>query len=437
MKLARLIAVCAAPFFLSSATAAQPSAAMFRSDAAHLGVFQSAAPTLHSVRWRYHVNGSFISSPAVADGIVFVGGSDGNISAVRSDDGSLVWHFHTRGPVTSSPAVWNATLYAASLDGFVYALDALSGKLRWRFETGGERRFTAPGIHGIIPKNEMMPDPFDLFISSPAIDNGTLYIGSGDHNVYAIDATTGALRWKFTTGDVVHASPAIAGGVVYIGSFDRYFYALDAATGALRWKFLTGDDRVIHNQIGIVGSAAVADGIVYFGCRDSHLYALDARDGALLWKHDEHGSWVIGSPALYDGVVYFTTSDEHIFFALDAKTGRERFRSKYGTFAYSSPSIAGGVAYYGVFDGLLYGVDARTGKTLATFETDGARKNRRTHLDARGALDLNGFYPNGTLNGIIVGLDRIFELGSIVGAPAIADGTLYIGSGDGTLYAIR
>jgi outer membrane protein assembly factor BamB len=369
--------------------------------------------------------------------MVFVGGSDGNISAVRSDNGSLVWHFHTTGPVTSSPAVWNATLYAASLDGFVYALDARSGKLKWRFETGGERRFTAPGIHGIIPKNEMMPDPFDLFISSPAIDNGTLYIGSGDHNVYAIDATTGALRWKFATGDVVHASPAIAGGVLYIGSFDRYFYALDAATGTLRWKFLTGDDRVIHNQIGIVSSAAVAGGIVYFGCRDSHLYALDARDGALLWKHDEHGSWVIGSPALYDGAVYFTTSDEHIFFALDAKTGGERFRSKYGTFAYSSPSVAGGTVYYGVFDGLLYGVDARTGKTLATFETDGARKNRRAHLDAHGALDLNGFYPNGTLNGVIIGLDRIFELGSIVGAPAIADGTLYVGSGDGTLYAIR
>ncbi|MBV9149904.1 MAG: PQQ-like beta-propeller repeat protein, partial [Candidatus Eremiobacteraeota bacterium] len=248
-------AACAAPV-----ASTEPTTAMFRGNAAHLGVYDSMAPTLHSIRWRFRAKGNLISSPAVADGMVFVGSSDGNIYAVRTSNGARVWKSQTKGPVSSSPAVWNATVYAASVDGAVYAVNALNGKLKWRFDTAGERRFTALGIHGIIPKNEMMPDPFDMFISSPVIDNGTLYIGSGDHNVYALDATTGALRWKFTTGDVVHASPAVSGGVVYVGSFDRYFYALDAATGALRWKFLTGDDQAIHNQIGIVSSAAVADG---------------------------------------------------------------------------------------------------------------------------------------------------------------------------------
>jgi eukaryotic-like serine/threonine-protein kinase len=434
----RLLTVaCMASLFVAPAGAAEPSTAMFRADAAHLGVYDSSAPTLRSVRWRFHVNASLISSPAVADGMVYVGSSDGKIYAIKRSDGTSVWHFQTQGPVSSSPAVWNGIVYGASVDGYVYALDAPTGQLKWRFKTEGERRFTAPGIHGIIPKTEMMPDPYDLFISSPTIDNGTLYIGSGDHNVYAIDAATGSLRWKFATGDVVHASPAVSEGVVYIGSWDRYLYALDAATGAVRWKFLTGDDQVIHNQIGIVSSAAIADGVVYFGGRDSKLYALDARDGSLRWKHDEHGSWVIASPAIYDGAVYFTTSDERIFFALDAKTGGERFRAKYGAFAYSSPSIAGGVAYYGTFDGVLYGIDAKTGKIVATFESDGARKNRAVHLDAHGDLDVDGFYPDPTLNGIIIGLDRIFTLGSIVGAAAISDGTLYVSSTDGTLYALQ
>ena len=69
----------------------------------------------------------------------------------------------------------------------------------------------------------MMPDPYDVFLSSPAVWNGTVYVGSGDHNVYAIDAQSGALRWKFVTGNIVHASPAVADGIVYIGSWDRYF----------------------------------------------------------------------------------------------------------------------------------------------------------------------------------------------------------------------
>ncbi len=169
--------------------------------------------------------------------------------------------------------------YFNSLDGNFYALDSTTGKLAWKFQTGGERRFTAPGIHGIRPKTEMMPDPFDVFLSSPAIANGVVYFGSGDHYVYALDAATGALKWKFLTGDVVHASPAVADGVVYIGSWDRFLYALNGESGTMLWRFETGDDKEIYNHVGIAGSAAVAKGTVYFGCRDGHFFAIDAKAG--------------------------------------------------------------------------------------------------------------------------------------------------------------
>jgi len=86
---------------------------------------------------------------------------------------------------------------------------------------------------------------------------------------------------------VVHASPAIADGTLFVGSWDSYFYALDVANGKEKWKFKTGEDHEIYNQVGIQSSAAVADGIVYFGCRDSNLYALDARTG------DKSGSTTI------------------------------------------------------------------------------------------------------------------------------------------------
>ena len=103
------------------------------------------------------------------------------------------------------------------------------GKLRWKFATDGERRFTAPGIHGAIATHRADARSVRRV---PLFSGGrwqaSVYFGSGDHHVYAVDAGSGALRWKFETGNVVHASPAVADGVVYIGSWDRNLYALNA-----------------------------------------------------------------------------------------------------------------------------------------------------------------------------------------------------------------
>ena len=64
----------------------------------------------------------------------------------------------------------------------------------------------------------------------------------------------------FKTGDVVHSSPALLDGTVFIGSWDTYLYALDAATGKEKWRFKTGEDHETYNQVGIQGSPAVAGG---------------------------------------------------------------------------------------------------------------------------------------------------------------------------------
>jgi outer membrane protein assembly factor BamB len=423
--------------WLCTASALANQSATFRADPAHTGVYDSAAPALSKVKWRFHTRGKIFSTPAVANGLVYVGSYDGNLYAVRVADGSRAWAFKTHGPVTSSPAVSNGLVYFLSVDGNAYAVGASDGRERWHFTTGGERRFIAPGIHGMIPRSEPMPDPFDLFLSSPLVAAQTVYFGCGDNYVYALDASNGALRWKFKTGNVVHASPAYDRGTIYIGSWDRNLYALDAATGKVRWKFQTGDDRTIYNQVGIAGSAAVSGDTVYFGARDSFFYALRATTGALRWKHDEHGSWVIASPAVSGGNVYYATSDEKRFWALDAATGRERFKADYGMFAFSSPAIASDTAYFGTFDGRLYGVNLRTGRVSARFSTDGSRKNLAAHLDANGEVDLKTFYTDNTFEGGVAGVDRIFSVGSIVGSPAIADGVLYVGSTDGTLYALE
>src|SRR6185295_10011288 len=152
-----------------------------------------------------------------------------------------------------------------------------------------------------------------------------VYFGSGDQNIYALDATTGAQKWVFPTGDVVHASPAVVDGVVYIGSWDRNVYAIDAASGREKWRYTTGNDTTIYNQIGIASSAAVVGDVVLVGGRDGKFHAIDRATGKEKWFCDNKGGWTIASPAVRGGVVYFPTSDGTRFKALDIATGTPKF----------------------------------------------------------------------------------------------------------------
>jgi eukaryotic-like serine/threonine-protein kinase len=418
-----------------AAVAADP--VMFRGDPAHSGVYASTvAPGISVVKWKLKTGARIISSPVVTAGTVYIGSADQNLYAVNATDGALRWKFSAQGPVNSSPAVAEGLVYFGSLDGNFYAVDSETGKVRWQFKTAGEQRFTAPGIHGAIPRTERMPDPFDVFLSSPAVADGVVYFGSGDHHVYALDARSGALRWKFATGNVVHASPAVSDGLVFIGSWDRYLYALDAKTGQPVWKFQTGDDTETYNQIGIASSAAVGGGVVYFGCRDGHFYAIDAKTGVEKWQHDNKKGWVIASPALRDGLVYFPTSDGTRFKALDAATGRLRFDMENKAISFSSPAIAAGAIYFGSSDGWLHAIDAATGRVRAEFQTDGSKQNASKYIDAQGKINSSALYPDFTLDGIFIGLDRMFSLGSILSSPVVSDGVVFVGSTDGHLYAL-
>jgi outer membrane protein assembly factor BamB len=413
-------------------------ATMFRNGPAHTGVYQdSGIATFTAVKWRFHTEGKIIGSPAIVGRAAYVGSTDGNVYAVDLDRGTMRWKFATKGRVTSSPAVAGGLVYVESYDGNLYALDATKGTLAWKFATAGERRFAATHLHGVLPVAERMPDPFDIYLSSPAVWQGSVYFGSGDGNIYALDAVTGKLKWTYRTGDVVHASPAIANGLLYIGSWDSYFYALDAHTGALVWRFRTGQDTVIHNQVGIQSSAAIADGVVYFGCRDAQLYALDARTGAKKWSFDNQGSWVVSSPAVRDGTVYFGTSDSRHVWALDAKTGKPVFSLPTRWYIFGSPALAGNWLYVGSWDGTLTAIDLTTHKPVWVYATDASRANLPPHLTKDGAIDFDGPNVEPFYDEMVAAVEQHFTVGSIVSSPVVADHVLYVGSADGNLYAIR
>ncbi len=402
--------------------------ATFHGNLAHTGVYESPGPTQPPrLQWAFKTDGPVIGTPAVANGVVFFGSTDGKLYAVDEETGRQKWQYPTLAarPVTSSPAVANGLVYVGGFDGVLYAVN--------------ERRLEAKRLHGYAPAAQTIPDSWDLYTSSPAVSNGRVYVGSGDGNVYALDAQSGAVQWKFATGDIVHASPAIANNTVYIGSWDSHLYALDAETGQEKWRFKAGEDAFIHNQQGFQSSPTVADGTVYVGCRDGHVYALDAANGRKKWDYPTSKGWVNSTPAVRGGLVYAGTSDGYRFLALDARTGRLRLSLDAKGAVFSSPGLAGGLAYVGVSNGKLLAIDATTGKLVWEFQTESARRDPLKVLKPDSGLNNAVIYAPyfHDYQDMVLAFYRVFSVGAIWSSPVIDQGTVFFGSTDGSLYALH
>ena len=421
---------------ISSAALAQ---ATFHGNAARTGVYAATGPIqAPTVQWTFKAAGPIVTSPAIADGVVYIGSLSGHLYAIDQQTGQQKWQFKSSRPIASSATVADGTLYFVSSAGSIVALDIATGQPRWTYATEYERKFEAKNLHGYPSPAQTIPDAWDVFTSSPAVANGKVYFGSGDGNVYAVDARSGVLQWKFATQDVVHASPAVAGNTVYIGSWDGHLYAIDAETGQQKWVFQGGQDPAIHNQVGFQSSPAVADGTVYVGSRDAHVYALDAATGRRKWDYPTSKSWVNGTPAVRDGVVYVGTSDSSRFMALDARTGRLRFNFDARAYIFSSAALAGSLAYFGSHNGKLYAVDANTGVAAWEFQTDGSKRDPMQILNPDGSLDPASFAPVfGDFQDMYVDFYRFVSVGAIMGSPAVDQGVVYVGSMDGNLYALR
>lgn len=229
-------------------------------------------------------------SPTVADGIVYVPVYT-SLYALDARTGALIWQQAT-GPTNGSPAVVNGLVYTGSAGGTMYALNARTGASVWQ-------------------STVLSAD------SSPAVFNGVVYVNCYDFQnhegvVYALNALTGAFIWRYELGPLSNpdSAPAVANGIVYESS-DYDVTALDAGTGVVHWKVTTG--------YGYGQSApAVANGVVYLGSALAHdvrpILALDAGTGAVLWRYaveDPHPN--LSSPVVANSVLYVGTADGYLF----------------------------------------------------------------------------------------------------------------------------
>ncbi len=232
--------------------------------------------------WTALTGGSITSSPAVANGVVYVGSSDGKLYAFDAATGTQKWAVPTGSAIYSSPAVLDGVVYVGSEDGKLYAFNVQTSATLWTAST-----------------------KFSSIDSSPAVANGVVYIGSGEGKLYAFNVQTGATLWTGSTGGKVDSSPAVADGVVYVGSYDGRLYAFNGQTGATLWTGSTGG--------AIDSSPTVANGVVYVGSKDDKLYAFNAQTGVMLWARSTGGGIDFSSPAVANGVVYVGSGDGKLY----------------------------------------------------------------------------------------------------------------------------
>ncbi len=263
----------------------------------------------------------------------------------------------------------------------------------------------------IVGFNQGSPNPFSK-------SNGT---------IYALDAATGTMKWKFADTVIIYSEPTIANGLLYCSDANGNIFSIDVNTGNVVWNYSTSPTQFDQSN------PTVANNILYICGADSTLYAMNALSGSLIWKY--YYAW--GSPTVSNGVVYCVSTGIQ---AVDANTGIEKWKtypsSDTSRSFPSNPSIVNGILYVGCTDRNLYALDANSGATLWTFNTGDVVETSPSVV--------NGIVYLSAADGTVYALDAktgqqvwsFYTGNSISSSPTINNGILYFGCNNQYLYAL-
>ncbi len=271
-----------------------------------------------TLKWRFPAGGGlWQGTPAIAeDGTIYFPTWSGyGYFYALNPNGTVKWKFTGIGSSISSPTIGvDGTIYIGSDNHNIFALNP-DGTEKWRYTTGF------------------------LVGASPAIgEDGTIYVGSQDGYLYAL-YPNGTLRWRYNTGERIRGDASIGvDGTIYVPSFNSYFYALNPNNGTLKWKGYTGD------SIAAKGVTLAGDGTIYVGTELLRAYY---PNGTLKWSYDFHaGMWGTVPAISGDGTIFISGGR---YLTAVNPNATEKWRCPInGEYDYSSPCIgADGTVYVG------------------------------------------------------------------------------------------
>jgi outer membrane protein assembly factor BamB len=344
---------------------------MFRHDAQRSSIGQGG-PSNMSLVWKFPTNGAIISSPSVADGIVYFGSQDMNIYAVNAVSGTLVWNFTTLDTIESSPAVMNGKVCTGGEDGYVYCLNAYNGNLLWKtFVNGSQPKTFGSAV---------------MLRSSPAIVGDKVYIGSLDGNLYALNLNNGDVVWKFKTNGLITSSPTVADGAVYIVSEEPAsgaLYKLNAETGDLIWKKGIPYETQFTGGTDMQGTPTVADGMVFASANLRTYYGIDVADGHSDWTftNPQATEFIVSSPIYLNGKLFIV--DKFNITCLNASNAKTIWTTFTGDEFYVAPSYADDKLYVMTSERNVFIFSATDGTKLGRFEMPAASWSSPTPCNGR------------------------------------------------------
>lgn len=318
-----------------------------------------------------------------------------------ADKSEELWRFLTLGILVQTPVIAGDTLFIGTNDNSVYALDVHSGKRRWRFKTTGNIR------------------------DSVAVDKHRVYVASEDHNFYALDRYSGEKLWAHRQEKTPHGAATVRNGRVYFGGFDDKVHAVDAATGKPLWEFAA--KQAVGAGVTLVGDTLFASSF------DSHLYALNAESGEPLWRSPVGGGqWLTTTPVVHGGQVFVGGWGRSLS-AVDAGSGKVNWSFDADMRLDHPPAVAHGNVYISGI-GPLQAVDEQSGELRWTF---GER------ITSSVAVTASRLYT--ACGRRICALDPksgelLWQSGSLsdtVTTITVHAGRLYAGTIDGYIYALQ
>ena len=364
---------------------------MFRGEPTHSGVVEATGvETLGGVAWRFDAGGAVRSSPALMEGVLYVGGTSGRLFALDVQTGSAEWAIDVGASVVSSPAVTADLVIVGDRHNTFHAVSRATGSAVWRKATGEDLALPW-GLEG-----------WDYLMASPVPLGSVTLLPSGDGTLYAVETSSGEERWRFETGARIRSTPAVEDGVVFFGSGDGVVHALQLETGEVLWQYETDGTGYDAAEFGfdrrqIQASPTVVGDQVIIGSRDASLYGLDRSSGRKIWSFEDGSSWVVSTPAVRGDTVWSARSSSTRVRAIDRTSGEEIWVIETGGPVFSSPVLAGGTLYVGSGGGSMYALDASNGQVRWQF--------------GAGA--------------------------GVYGTPVVANGRVYFGSDDGFVYALE
>ena len=216
-------------------------------------------PTNQPTAWRAYLAASSKVTPAIADGVVYVGANDGNLRAIEAKTGKQLWAVATGAEILAEPLVAGGKVYTANGLGIVSAYTT-AGEKEWSFTAG------------------------DAVYSAPVLAEGKVIFGCNNGWLYAVEAATGKSAWVNKDGTyAIESKPWVWNGKVYFGAWDQYVRCVNARDGKLVWRQVGEGSRVAKGAKRYYSPAdarpVVAEGTLMIADRNMMLSILNAETG--------------------------------------------------------------------------------------------------------------------------------------------------------------